>query len=746
MKRLLTIPVVLLNLATLHAATYEWTGGGDGSSLFQEANWSLAGGSGNIPQIDPNVPVVHDLRIASGTPGGANGFSPHLLLGGRTLTLIGGTTRGASSNQAGIHSDGTAGGSRATLTFSGGALLVAFLTDIAGSLSNNATLTLYGANPLDNSTIDLAPGWSGSITFTAKSAASVRSELLAKITLNGQAVTENNHVTLTATSSNASTLTLIPPAIPTLPANPTRTDSDGDGLPDATETATGTFTSAQNTGSNPTQANSDNDRFRDGGEVLLGTNPNDPKSQPNLPNIVLILTDDLGWNHLAPYRRRSNEVYRTRYDVDLVPTPHLDALAAQGMLFTDAYAGCTVCGPSRSSLQTGVHSGHIPFKINSEYIEITPRLGTLGELFQRHGYVNGYFGKWGLAGSGSGQTPNDRGYHEFTGMLCHGHGHIHYPGYLIRNRTKIPTGNTTRDGRRTSLNATDRVHHAHNLFEAATTDFIARHANEAFFCTFSTTLPHTELIATDSAAAPFLAKNWPEYNVGDNGSHYPQTKPRAHFAGMLKMIDDSVGAILQQLETHGLTENTIVLFTSDNGGQLQEVWGNAPSTWFDANGVLRGGKQESYEGGLRVPFIVRWPGHTPPGSVNSHPLYFADLMPTFCELLGTPPPAYTDGISFLPTLQNRPQDQMKHPFLYWCHNSGSAIDHAVRAGNWKAVKRGNNTLELYHLGIDIKETNNLAASQPTVAAEMLQIIKRAYAHDLTEARPSAASPVYPNDP
>jgi len=467
--------------------------------------------------------------------------------------------------------------------------------------------------------------------------------------------------------------------------------------------------------------------------------------KPAVPNVVLILTDDLGWNHLGAYRRRSNDAYGTNYDPTLAPTPNLDALASQGMLFTSAYAGCTVCGPSRSSLQTGVHSGHIPFKINNAYTEITPHLPTLGELFARHGYINGYFGKWGLAGSGSGHTPKDRGYHRFVGMHDHRHGHVHYPSYLIHDGVKVATGNTVRGGGRTSLDTGERVHHAHDLLTAATTDFIGLYAGKAFFCTFATTLPHTELIATDAAVAPSLAKNWPEYAVGDNGTHFPQTKPRAHFAGTLKMIDDSVGAILRQLETHGLADNTIVIFTSDNGGQLQSVWGSAPSEWFDANGILRGGKQESYEGGLRVPLLVRWPGKTPAGGISDHPLYFADFMPTFCELLGAAPPSETDGISFLPILENRPQDQQTHAFLYWCHQ-WSTLDHAVRSGKWKAVKRGDNALELYDLEADLRETTDVAAAHPAIAEEMQQVIDREYRPDSKEPKPSAASPVYPNDP
>ena len=740
------LSLLLMLSLPAHSATYEWTGGGDGASFFQEANWSLPGGGGNIPLIDPNVALAHDLVIASGQPGGTGGFAAHLRTGGKTVTISGGTTRGAASGTAaGIHNDGSPGGARAPLQFTGGNLLASFLTDIAASLSNNATLTLYSSgNPLNNSTIDLAPSWTGQIRFDAETPANVRAEHLAKISFGGQAVVEDTHVTLAPIGTTGCQITRAS-TVPTLPAPPVKPDADGDGLPDAAESGTGSFVSATGTGSSPSQANSDGDRFRDGGEVLAGTDPNKASSQPDLPNVVLILADDLGWNHLGAYRRRSNELYGTNYDLTLAPTPNLDALATQGMLFTNAYAGCTVCGPSRSSLLTGVHSGHIPFKTNGAYTGITPRLQTLGEVFRRHGYVNGYFGKWGLGGAGSGQTPNDRGYDRFLGMLDHGHGHIHYPSYLIGDGLKVPTGNAVRSGGRTSLTAGERVNHAHNLFAAATTDFIGQHKNEAFFCTFSPTLVHTELLATDQAVAPFLAKGWPEYNTGDNGSHYPQSKPRAHFAGMLKMLDDSVGAILQQLETHGLAANTLVIFASDNGGQLQEVWGSAPSEWFDANGILRGGKQESYEGGLRVPMIARWPGRTPAGSSSDHPLYFADFMPTFCELLGSAPPKESDGLSFLPSLMNRPQDQKKHAFLYWCHQ-WSTLDHAVRAGKWKAVKRGSNAIELYDLDNDIRETTNLAAANPTIVAEIQSVITREYTPDLNEANPSAGSPVYPNDP
>ena len=796
--------LLVLSHAASPAATYQWSGSGDGLSFFQEANWTLVGGTTAIPQIDPNIALLHDLLVEADTPGGPNGFAAHLRLGGRTLTLSGGTIRAAQASSAGIHNDGTSGGSRAPLVISGGELLSHFLTDVAARLAGSAVLTLWsGGDPLANSTLELASTFTGQIRFTSETPATVRAEHLAKITVGGAAASENVNLRLTPDGASGCVVTVVAAdadqdAMPdaweilhfantardgtgdfdqdglvdlaefqrgTLPTNPDSdgdtltdgaevttgthplaSDSDADGLTDNVETGTGTYLSATDTGTSPLNPNTDGDRLRDGGEVAKHSDPNNPADCPALPNVVVILADDLGYNHLGAYRQRSNQTRGTNYDLTLAPTPRIDSLAAAGMLFTDAYAGCTVCGPSRSSLQSGIHSGHIPFKVNNAYVDVTRRTVFLGEIFQRAGFATGYFGKWGLGGAGSGQTPNDRGYAEFLGMNDHGHGHIHYPGYLIHNQTKIATGNTTRDGKRTSLNAVDRVHHSHELFTSAALQFIDDHADEAFLCFFSPTLVHSEIIATDAAVAPSLAKGWPEYNVGDNGTHYPQTKPRAHFAGMMKMLDDSVGAILDRLASHGLTENTLVLFASDNGGQLQSVWGSVPSTWFDANGTLRGGKEDSYEGGLRVPMLVRWPGRVAAGSVSSLPLYFADLLPTFCEVLDTDPPAYSDGLSILPTCLGNPAGQLKHSSLYWCHSHGGVIDHAVRSGHWKAVKRGSNALELYHLTTDPAEVSNLASSQPSIATSMQAIIDREYMPDLTEPKASANSPVYPYDP
>ncbi|MGB0775837.1 MAG: sulfatase-like hydrolase/transferase, partial [Akkermansiaceae bacterium] len=279
--------------------------------------------------------------------------------------------------------------------------------------------------------------------------------------------------------------------------------------------------------------------------------------------------------------------------------------------------------------------------------------------------------------------------------------------------------------------------------------------DRAFFCYLAFTLPHTEIIASDAVlnTPEFHPSNWPETYTANTSAHISQSQPHRHFGAELRMIDNSIGAIIAKLEdpngdgntSDSITANTLLIFTSDNGGQLQSVWGNAPSNYFNANGILRGGKQDSYEGGLRVPMVAKWPGKISPGTVSNLPTYFADFLPTVCDLVSIAPPKYTDGLSIVPTLTGETAKQKKHPYLFWSHQAGR-LDHAVRAGKWKAVKRGSNAIELFDLDADPSESNNVAASNPTIVAEMQKIITREYKPDLTDPRPSTNSPTYPNHP
>ncbi len=421
------------------------------------------------------------------------------------------------------------------------------------------------------------------------------------------------------------------------------------------------------------------------------------------------------------------------------------------MRFTDAYAGCTVCGPSRSSLMSGLHSGHIPYKRNDAHVDLSGEHPTVAEIFKQAGYATCAIGKWGIGGLKSGQTPTDRGFDEFYGMLDQGHGHRHYPSYLIRDTRRESIGNTTDGKGNTSNVSADRNNHTHDLFTDETLAFIEKQKDSRFFCYLAFTLPHTEIIATPDTVVEFASpegwgKEGIDYNnyTADTPSHIAQSRPHSHFAAELRMIDNSVGAIMKKLKDCGIDKETLVIFTSDNGGQLQSVWGTAPSIFFGDNGALRGGKNDCYEGGLRVPFIARWPGMIPAETTTGHPCYFADFLPTIAELTGQVVPTESDGISMLPTLLGAPENQIRHPFLFWSLLDKNRLDHAVRAGKWKAVKRGNKPVEIYDLDNDLSETTNLAGRHPNIVADMQQIIDHEYRPDHDSPAPSDDSPVYPN--
>ncbi len=794
MKRQLLISLLLLNHCS--AATLEWTGNGDGASFFQEANWQIQGGgaiAGN--PLAPSVTINDDLIFTGTNP---NISSELKLAASTTLTNNAGTL--VMTNSGGMD---------------GGTITVSNNGSIQSDWINNSTInlsqsniTLRGdGNPLNNSTISCT-GNAWTISFTAETSADVQTEHLSKITINGQPAVVGGNCSLTAQGNGA---TLAPAhdsdndgltdtweqqyfgdldetaagdpdgdqltnldevARGTSPilsdtdgdnysdkvetgtgiwvsntdtgTDALSTDTDKDGLPDGVESNTGTFTKGSDTGTNPHLFNSDNDRLGDGAEVARGTDPTNASSQPDLPNVIFIMADDLGYNHLSSYGQ-------TR-----LATPNIDLLATQGIKFTDAYAGCTVCGPSRSSLMTGIHSGHIPYKPNVGHVDITSRTRTVAEVFKQAGYMTGMFGKWGIGGLGSGQTPNDRGFDTFYGMLDQGHGHRHFPSYLLGNNIKQSLGNTVIGSQgNTSSNPAHRVKHTHDAFTENALQFIEDQKDKAFFCYLSFTLPHTEIIASDAVlnTPEFDPALWPETYTANTSAHIAQSQPHRNFGAEIRMIDNSVGAIVAKLEdpngdgntSDSITNNTLLIFTSDNGGQLQAVWGSAPSIYFNANGILRGGKEDSYEGGLRVPMVAKWPGKIAPNTSSNLPTYFADFLPTVCELVSIKPPKYTDGLSIAPTLKGNTADQKIHPYLFWSHQAGR-LDHAVRAGKWKAVKRGNNSIELYNLETDPSEANNIAGSNPTITAEMLKIITREYKTDLPDPMPSLASPKYPNHP
>ena len=448
--------------------------------------------------------------------------------------------------------------------------------------------------------------------------------------------------------------------------------------------------------------------------VSCGGNINKEK-QP--PNIVFILADDLGYGDLSCYGQKK------------FSTPNIDRLAREGMLFTQHYTGCTVSAPSRSCLMTGLHTGHTPIRGNKEcepegQWPLPAGSLTLAEMLKAHGYTTGAFGKWGLGYIDTEGDPNAQGFDDFYGYNCQRLAHNYYPDHLWHNHERILLHEN--DSGKTGAYSCD-------LIQKAALDFLELNKTKPFFLFYPTTIPHAELIAKEEYMSQFRGKYDPEkhYEGIDKGTSFrlgpygSQPESHAAFAALIKQLDDYTGEILQKLHELGLEKNTIVLFASDNGPHME---GGADPDYFDSNGPLRGYKRDLYEGGIRTPLLVRWPGKIKAGSASYHISAFWDIMPTFAEISGAHMPENTDGISFLPVLLGK--KQKKHEYLYWeFHEQGGKA--AVRMGDWKAVRLNIDQVnqgdtELYDLSDDIGETTNVASSNPDVVKEMEEIMKQAH--------------------
>lgn len=450
---------------------------------------------------------------------------------------------------------------------------------------------------------------------------------------------------------------------------------------------------------------------------LQGCNtPQPPSTKP--PNIVLIMADDLGIGDIGAYGQR------------YINTPHIDRLAENGMIFTNFYAGTTVCAPSRSSLMTGQHTGHTYIRGNKEIQPegqepLADSVQTLAMILQQAGYATGAFGKWGLGMVGTSGDPNRKGFDTFFGFNCQRQSHRYYPTHLWHNDQKIILeGN--------DLN--QKVHYAPERIQEQTLKFIEDHQNEPFFLFVPTILPHAELVIPNEEFYQQYENLFEETphqgdDYGPNASipgYASVAKPRATHAAMVSRLDHYVGEIVAKIEELGLSENTIILFTSDNGAHRE---GGADPDFFQSSGPFRGYKRELYEGGIRVPLIASWPGTIQAGSTSDHTAAFWDLLPTFAELASTTVPENTDGLSFLATLLQVGQ-QPQHEYLYWeFHEAGGR--QAVRAGDWKLVKLRvrhpeETTMELYDLKNDPSEQNNLANTNPDVVNQLLRYIQEAH--------------------
>jgi arylsulfatase A-like enzyme len=412
------------------------------------------------------------------------------------------------------------------------------------------------------------------------------------------------------------------------------------------------------------------------------------------PNILLILADDLGYGNLGCYGQKQ------------IQTPNLDRLAAEGMRFTDAYAGSTVCAPSRCTLMTGYHTGHGRTRGNkSPDLPLRPQDLTVTEILKKTGYRTGLFGKWSLGELGSTGYPTRKGFDEWFGFFSQTHAHNYYPEYLLDGDTaRIQRGNL----------GTQTKDYAHDVIAERAIQFLQRDDSRPFFMKLALTIPHAnnelgrdtgngqEVPSTD----PYTDRNWPA--------------PDKNFAAMVTRMDRDLGRIFDLLKSSGQDENTLILFSSDNGPHRE---GGHNPDFFDDNGPLRGIKRDMYEGGIRVPFLARWKGRIKAGAVNDHPVAFWDFLPTACEVAGVAAPKGIDGISFLPALLGK--EQQKHEYLYWeFHERG--FHQAVRKGEWKAVRLGlDKPIELYDLAHDLGETKNVAGANPAVVREMEQILGKA---------------------
>ena len=470
-----------------------------------------------------------------------------------------------------------------------------------------------------------------------------------------------------------------------------------------------------------------------GGALLFGAtasqlapacSPQQSADAHRRPNVLFILADDLGYGDLSCYGQRH------------FATPHIDSLALTGMRFTQCYSGTTVSAPSRSCLLTGTHSGHTPVRGN---IELPPEgqyplpygAAELFRIFKQSGYTTGVFGKWGLGYIGSTGDPANQGVDRFYGYNCQLLAHSYYPDHLWSDSTRIELpGNDDRTPYGAGSYAPDLIH-------AEALRFLdERAADEPFMLFYPTTIPHAELIVPEDSIILGLRGRFEEtpYRGIDSGPAFrrggycSQEYPRATFAAMVTRLDRYVGELVAKLREKGLLENTLIIFASDNGPHLE---GGADPDFFDSNGPLRGYKRDLYEGGIRVPMLVSWPGHIAPGSQTDFVCAFWDLPATFAELTGRDAPS-GDGISLLPLLEGRTEEQVAHDWLYFGFMEHDGRE-AVRQGPWKLlhldIRSDTPRYELYNLDEDPGEEHDLAARHPEKVAELRKLMEESYAWD-----------------
>lgn len=427
------------------------------------------------------------------------------------------------------------------------------------------------------------------------------------------------------------------------------------------------------------------------------------------PNIIYILLDDAGYGDISCYGQKKFK------------TPNIDQLATEGIKFTQHYSGSTVCAPTRSVLMTGLHTGHTPIRGNAEIKPIGQKplpadSFTIAEALKANGYATGAFGKWGLGYPGSEGDPLYQGFDRFYGYNCQRNAHTYYPTWLYDDKKKIQLDGKT---------------YSHTLMMDECLKWIKQQGsdkNTPFFCYLPVAIPHAAMHVPEQYAAPFR-KKFPQFENTIGRYSGPDVKnPAAMFAGMMTLLDHDIGRLMALIKELGIDDNTIVMFTSDNGPHREG--GHLPD-FFNSNGGMRGYKRSLTEGGIRTPLIVRWPGTIKPGTTSDHISAHWDVFPTLCEVSGTKTPEGLDGISYLPELLGKPQD--KHDYLYWefMEQGGKRAIRFGKDGQWKAIqlklKNGKNTsIALYNLKKDPGESKDVSKQHPELINTAKEIFKKAH--------------------
>lgn len=480
--------------------------------------------------------------------------------------------------------------------------------------------------------------------------------------------------------------------------------------------------------------------------VLLIAGCSEPKPERK-PNIIYILADDLGYAELGSYGQQ------------LIETPNLDALAASGMRFTQHYAGAPVCAPSRCVLLTGQHMGHAYIRGNDEWASrgevwdyakavqdpnlegqrpLPVDIPTIGNVLQGAGYKTGVVGKWGLGAPLTDGIPNNRGFDFFYGFNCQRQAHTLTPKHLWKNTEKVWLDNdlvvpgtkldSAADPRDLASYAKyAQPEYAPKLMQDEVLGFIEQNKDNPFFMYYATPLTHAPLQVPQEYVDKYVEKLGDEEPYIGNKGYFPNRYPRAAYAAMVTYLDEQVGEIVQKLKDVGQYENTLIIFSSDNGPTYN---GGTDSPYFDSAKPFKSergwGKGYTYEGGIRVPMIASWEGKIKAGSTSELISAFWDVLPTVAEVAGTKSPDNTDGISFLPELMGK-TDQKVHEFLYWEFPSYQG-QQAVRMRDWKGMRmnifKGNMELELYNLKTDPSEQQNVAADNPEIVKQIEQIMKQ----------------------